>query len=506
VPPTTTAQVHLAAKSPRPDTTVYREPSVRTFVDWTPGLLKSAQQLADAGSLRLAADLCEAVMGDGRVQGALGQRVQGLMGLPLAFEAGKDGRRKGATVRALQEDFWLAFPESALAQLLSWGILLGVGLAELDWTEHAGRVLPVARIWHPRWLRYDWTTRDWRLTVDEGTEIPVTPGDGKWLLYTPYGAHRPWSRAAWRPVSIAWLAKKFAIQDMARHSEVHGSPLRAGMTPEGSTLETRKQFAADLGAVASDTAIALPPGFDVKLVEATARTHEVFHSEIDWANAEIAVAIVGGNLTTEVRGGSLAAAQVHNAVRQDLIEADGETLSSTLRDQALTWWAELNLGSRDVAPWPRWQTEPPEDKKAAAETLRTVAEALERLGAAGAPLDVRAVLEQFGVPMTAEAGAPAAPVATTALRAGRRHARGFIRGQLYVDAVGDEGSEETIKAFAPDLAGLQDEIEAAEDYEDLRKRIRKRYRKLDAQELAEVMEKAFLLAELDGQWAVREDL
>ena len=38
-----------------------REPQSRSFVQWTPDLLRAAEVTADGGTLRLAADLCDAV-------------------------------------------------------------------------------------------------------------------------------------------------------------------------------------------------------------------------------------------------------------------------------------------------------------------------------------------------------------------------------------------------------------------------------------------------------------
>src|SRR5262245_35766096 len=111
----------MASKPPK---VLVTEPSVRTFCDWNPGLLRAARLQADGGSLRLAADLCEAMLADDRIQGVLRTRTRGLLGLKLSFEEGH-GRRKKAAVRALEaeEDWWTAFPEDALGHLLDWATL-----------------------------------------------------------------------------------------------------------------------------------------------------------------------------------------------------------------------------------------------------------------------------------------------------------------------------------------------------------------------------------------------
>jgi hypothetical protein len=390
-----------------------REPSTRSFLgDWTVDRLRSAEAQADYGSLRLAGEVCEALLTDDRVKGVLGARTRGLAGLPLTFEEGRGLRRRRArALRALEaeEDFWAAFPEESLVQLLTWGALLGVGLARLVPTERpSGRVVPRLEVRDPRWLRFDPYTREWWLTVDGGAEVLVTPGDGTWLLYTPEGSNRPWAHGAWRACSRWWLSKHYAREDFAHASEVFGQPIRVGTAPEGTTAEKRKELARDLQRLGRNTSLALPPGYDLKLVEATGRTHEMFDRQIELANVALAIVLVGQNLSTEVQGGSFAAASVHASVRGDIIRADGETLSTCLHDQALTWWAEWNFGDAQLAPWPAWATDPPEDRAAKLDGLTKFAQAAGPLDTAG--VDVRALAEELGYPLKPLPPPPAAPV------------------------------------------------------------------------------------------------
>jgi hypothetical protein len=404
----------------RPKTTAAStalEPSARTLLDWTPAQVRAAEVMADGGSLRLAADLCESLLADDRVQGVLSARTRGLLGLEVEFEKAGDRRRSARAVHALEagEDWWAAYPEPELGALLDWGVLLGVGLARSAWTarpEAGGRVVGKLARWHARWLRYDWAARGWFVQADGGRELPVTPGDGAWVLHTPGGASRPWADGAWRSIARWWLLKHYARQDFARHSEVHGTPLRAGVAAEGASEAARAELARDLGGLGSDTALCLPPGYDLKLVEATARTWEMFRAQIELADKAIAIRLAGQNLTTDVSGGSLAAAKVHQIVRGDLIRFDAEALATTLHDQSLVHWAEFNFGDRALAPWPAWPTDPPEDALAKAQTREAQGKAIVALKAAGVKLDD--VLDEFGLKLAPEPPKPAAPAVAPA--------------------------------------------------------------------------------------------
>ncbi len=175
---------------------------------------------------------------------------------------------------------------------------------------------------------------------------------------------------------------------------------------------SREELASDLGDLGRDTGLCLPPGYDLKLVEATAKTWEMFRAQIELADLAIAIRLAGQNLTSDVSGGSLAAAKVHASIRADIIRCDAEALATTTHDQALTHWASLNFGDARLAPWPAWPTDPPEDELAKAQTREAQGKALSALKAAGVKLDP--VLEEFGLELDPNAPPPPPPVAPNA--------------------------------------------------------------------------------------------
>ncbi len=91
-----------------------------------------------------------------------------------------------------------------------------------------------------------------------------------------------------------------------------------------------------------------------------ANTHATFQAQIDVANTGIAIALAGQNLTSEVQGGSYAAAQVHQRVANVLLAADASALSDTMHE-VLGHWSQHNLGRDRPAPWPVWDLSLPED-------------------------------------------------------------------------------------------------------------------------------------------------
>ncbi len=390
----------------------------RSVPEWTPATIRGALLDADSGTLARPADLVEAIMGDDRVQGVLSTLTHGLLGLPLSFEGGGARQRKALEGQrglegktAVPGDWYTMFPEAQLAQLMAWGILLGVGIGERVPRPRGleEREVPELRVWHPRWLRQDVMTERWYLTTSAG-EIEITPGDGRWILYLPYGGTRPWTMGAWRPLSFAWILKQFALHDRARHSEVQGSAARVGIAPAGASPAGRKQWLRDIRAMGRDNAMVLPFGYDYKVVEATGRTHEIYGAQIEWADRAIAITIAGQFVTTEGTKG-FSNGNIHAEIKHDKIKFAAETLSTQLRAQGVIPWSIANFETAD-APWPRWDTNPPVDKLEIANAMAALGNAIAVLNAAlaseGQRADAVALAAQFGIPLLSGA-APAAP-------------------------------------------------------------------------------------------------
>lgn len=389
-------------------TVIEREPRVLPWRLWTPALIQLAEARADAGYLQQAADLCEFLASDDRAKGVLDARGDALFGLPLTFESGL-GRSRKKALRALEaeEDWWVGFPEATCKQLFWDGIMLGIGVAQVVWVEHAGRLVPVLHRKHPRNLEYDYESRTWKLTVadDGGTtrKVPIVAGDGGWFIYTPGGSPhaRPWAHGAFRALSAWILAKRDAKLDWAAYCERHGLGILALIGFDG-TKEQREEIEQRLRSMGHRAGIVLGKDQELKIVEAVANTWQAYKSIIQSADEATMIALRGNNLTTDVSAGSQAAATVHAAGNIAQTRSDGETWSTQIHDQVLTWYTEFNWGNGDAAPWPVYGAEPAGDLQARATSIQLFAQALSTLKTAGVAVDVAALAEEFDVPLLKE--------------------------------------------------------------------------------------------------------
>ena len=393
----------------------------------------------------------------------------------------------------------------------------------------------------------------------------ISPGDGTWVIVTRRSEYRPWASGLWRGLAVWWLLKQFAMQDSGVHTE-KSSKIVVKSETDASTAEERRALVQYIYDSGKDAVIALPQGYDMSLLEVKADLDHLYHSQIRLANDSAALAILGQNLSTNVEGGSLAATKEHAKKENRRVRNAAQMLSKALRSQSLTWWAEFNFGDSALAPYPHWHTEPEEDYAAKATSLQTIATALLTLKTANWEIDEETIEEEFGVTLrktkaldareNAEPGdtdgdgiphnepgnvgnpdsgvpksspgpgekppkrappsakprrlqPPKPPTAQTSFLASDEpaEAAGFIRGQIYTDALTDK----TTALAADQLSGFLDKIykaiDGAEDYETLRYRIVKAFQgQADPTTLARIIEKALLLANLAGRNSVMEDV
>ncbi len=495
---------------PRVESIEHVEASVRVISQWAPATVRAALQQAQQGNFANVGALADAVLGDDRAQAVLGTRVNGLLSIELDFKPALEGHERSlAAAEALEEDWWEFAPEQTLIEWLTYGLLAGACAAELVWDVSGPRALPRLKVWHPSLLKRD-EKGVWSVEAAGGT-VPVTPGDGKWALLLPYG--RRVNRALIRPLSLAFLSKAYALTDWNRMSEVYGTPVRVGTVPAAATSAEKEAFHADLRKLASDATITMPEGWSLSLIEAKAGvgTGEIFEKLIKWADKAMAIAALGQNLTTDVEGGSHAAAQVHENVRNDLIGSDAEVLSTTLRDQVVVWWSEFNFGARDLAPWPEWDTSPPADEEKLASALKSRSEALLALSqaaqATGLQVDWTAIAEEQNIPvLEVEVAAPPPPMQVR-LASGDPvgSARSFVAGQLYADELVDASERRAAAAMAPALERVLELVRGARSYEELRSQLLVEFAGLPIGELRDLTESSVTLAMLAGRLAVIGD-
>lgn len=391
------------------------QPQSGTRSRWYLADVEAAEHAAEAGDLSLAAQLMAAANRDGVLAGVLSTRTDGLVRLPKRFNGPADmvdGLQAGGNVARSQFDEM--FPPTELARFAADCVELRVAIAEL--VEVKGRDYPVFVRLDPQFLTYRWSENRWYFRSTVGL-LPVTPGDGRWVLYTG-GRQGPWQAGLWRCIARAFIRKEHANFRKDNWEGKLANPARVAIAPQGGTEAQKQSWFRKVMAWGVNTVFGLTPGYDVKLLESNGRGADSFGKTIADQNNELQIAIAGQTVTTD-GGAGFQNSDIHRTIRGDLIQATADELAYVINTQGLPvyvvkMWGEDRL---DECPTMRWDTTPPKDRNAEALSLQTVGgaikaitEALQLSGSVRA-LDVEQLCTQFGVPLTSaeDAAAPKKP-------------------------------------------------------------------------------------------------
>lgn len=395
---------------PRPEHTEARQEAWISQVNaWTVEQVKSAIFSHECGDFANSALIAEALDRNPRISAALDTRCKGVVGLPFDVEPADESAAAQDIAAELNERWWDLFPESLLSDVLRWIVVVGLCPAELiaERDESAKRWLPRVLPWHPTNWRHDETDGLYKTFDRRGEQFSITPGDGWWVMFAA-SVSRPWMRGIVRCLGIDDSMRGLAVTDWARWSERHGIPIALAKLPLSAvSTDAGKAFASDVRTMGGRGVVRLPqgdadaPSWDLSFLEPKTLSWQGFKELIEHADRDVSIAILGQTLTTEVKGGSLAAAQVHELVRQDYIRADVRGLETTLREQVLKPYVRWNFGDAAVArtPWPRWDTRRPTDTIDTATTLDLIGDAVAKLKQASDRVDVDAILASFQIPM-----------------------------------------------------------------------------------------------------------
>jgi phage gp29-like protein len=525
--------------------TITTLPSSQTTT-WTYDKILAAIDAHERGDFSQSAYLANAFGRDDRINACMTTRIQavsGKNGLDFRLEPSTKGNKARAKKLAKEVEGWWydALPERTLKRIFRDVLYMGVSISQMQWTRIGNTWIPKPKPWPMRDVYWDETKRCFIVRAQEG-DFEVRRGDPNWLIVAA-SEEEPWLDGLVRSLGLPFLLRNFTARDWARFCERHGLPIIAIEEPTDFTDEdAKKAFATSLRTMGKNGVIRLPQlpdatggkgqSFKVEFIEAKDTgwaSFEAFRKDLSVA---IAIAILGQNLSTEVQGGSLAAANVHENVRREYRDSDVELLSTELHDGVCEPYVVLHSpNDRDAAPWPYWETAEPADQNKIVDIANKTAAAITAFKAAGMRVDIAQFIESVGIPMlpgepieeveepeadpNAEPDDQAEPdeeeepeTKTSRLASGDSldDAKGFVNGQKFADKLADAGALAARKIIKADVAALLAIIDKAESFEDVRRGLGDAYASMNQDELEELMERCEILARLAGRAAVLEDL
>lgn len=289
------------------------------------------------------------IRSDAKVSACIESRKAGCLAMQWDLTGSQESEKAAEVIKeALQR---LDMPR-LISEILD-AFLWGYQPLEIMWEERQGLILPAKVIGKPpHWFVFD-ASNNLRFRALDSVNGELLP-ERKFLLaqhhatYTnPYG-EKILPKCFW-PVTF----KKGGWRWWVTAAEKFGTPFILGKVPRGTDEAEQDKFLEKLDQLVQDAVAILPNDSQVEILDGnsgkTSSSTSPHKDLIDQCNAEIALAIVGQTLSSEVGStGSYAASKTHNEVREEIIAGDKRMVERVIQ-QLVTWTYELN-----------WQGLPPQ--------------------------------------------------------------------------------------------------------------------------------------------------
>lgn len=223
-------------------------------------------------------------------------------------------------------------------------MLFGYQVMEVMWEQRDGLLLPTKIVGKPQeWFVFDEdnqlrfrTKQDWFL----GELLP----ERKFLLLTQEASYtNPYGMGDLSKCFWATTFKKGGFKFWLEFTEKYGSPFFVGKHHRTASDKEKDDLLDSLETMVGTAVTAIPNDSSIEIIEATGKSasSDVYREFLKYCKAEIAIAILGQNQTTEAEA-NRASSQAGLEVTEDLRQDDAQMVQTAF-NQLLQWICELNF-------------------------------------------------------------------------------------------------------------------------------------------------------------------
>lgn len=153
-----------------------------------------------------------------------------------------------------------------------------------------------------------------------------------------------------------YILKIWLITFLAQMVERHGKPYiwTSLVDNQFKDEEFKSKIARVLKNFGSERWGIFPDGFNIESLDSSSAVGNQLHLDaLSFVNTEMAISLLGQNLSTEVSGGSFAATSSHTSIEQRLIESDLEWLEEEMNEKFFFWPLKMNFPNMPVEAYPK---------------------------------------------------------------------------------------------------------------------------------------------------------
>lgn len=454
----------------------------------------------------------EEVLRDDNVRAGVNQRIYGVIAKPWEVKpGGKRAADKSAADFIRDQIAQIEYDKITLQML--HGTFYGFSVGEAMWGKDGSPrvVVDSIRVRNRRRFAFDGAGNLRLKTFNDAMPGELLPERKFWVATfgadhhdAPYGlglAHYLY----W----LVWL-KRNVMRFWAVYLEKFGTPTALGKYHSGATEEEQRKLLAALRAIQRDSAVVIPQNMEAALLEAmrsSAADHQDFIKQI---NEGILMVCLGQTATANGTSGKLGGEGEREAVKDAILRADSDMLSERFNRTIVKWLTEWNFPGA---------TPPTVYRVFDDEDLDRRVERDEKIARMGFKPTLKYIHETYGGEweehepqandnpsvrannhLPQPGGNFAEPV-----RANDHSPQQNNIDPTSIDSQTDILTAESGKAGAAILDRVRDLVDNAESLEQLRDNLLAAYGDLDGSELVNVMELAFIAADLSGRYDAQNE-
>lgn len=193
------------------------------------------------------------------------------------------------------------------------------------------------------------------------------------------------------PLVWSYLFKNYSIKDWAAFVEIYGVPVRMGTYGADASDEDIDELIKSVVNIGTDACAVFPENMKLDIIQSSNQSGnaEIFQSMAEYMDKQISKLILGQTMTSD-DGSSRSQAQVHDGVRNDLLEADGQDIAYSINEHYIKPLIQLNFGDVGEIPVFKLQLIEFEDIKAKLEAVKA-------LVPLGLPISKAQIYKDFGL-------------------------------------------------------------------------------------------------------------
>lgn len=435
------------------------------------------------------------LLSDPHLSGCVRRRKAVIKG--LEYRITTTGREK------IDQQLWAMFANLPLNNIITEmmdAVLFGYQVLEIIWQVQDGLIVPVQIVGKPQeWFVFD-DDNQLRLRTKEHWLNGVLLPERKFLLATQEASYtNPYGTGDLSKCFWAATFKKGGLKFWLEFMEKYGSPWLIGKHHRAASDQEKDLLLDSLEAMVGTAIAAIPDDASIEIVESASKgaSSDNFEKFLKYCKAEIAIAILGQNQTTEAeanRASSQAGLEVTEALRFD----DAKMVQAVF-DQLLKWICELNFSVENLPKFELYEQEQIDKIQAERDVLLT------QLGVQFSEQYVNRVYgfehgdvlvnhQQAGTPKDEPARLPNDKPAEFAEPSAK----------MSVDGIINQLERQTQPILDAHLASIQAKLDHCTDLAEFQEKLDEMIGELDYEQYAKLLSEGMMTAHLLGRYEVEQ--